>query len=198
MKVQSADATEMKPVYTEDGVTYMYIKVCVCVCAAGGVARRALCHMTPRRAAVLAPPPQHNSVYLLAVSARNSNVAMMLLFLSKLCDILVEYLGELEEESIRDNFIIIYELLDEVMDYGYPQVSETRILRECVRGRRSRRRRRCTPAAVLTARAARAAGTSRRRPTRSSGRRSRRRPSQMPCRGALRASTTERTRCSWT
>jgi len=29
--------------------------------------------------------------------------------------ILREYFGELEEESIRDNFVLIYELLDEVM-----------------------------------------------------------------------------------
>ena len=33
-----------------------------------------------------------------------------------------EYFKELEEESIRDNFVIIYELLDELMDFGYPQV----------------------------------------------------------------------------
>ena len=25
-------------------------------------------------------------------------------------------------QSIRDNFVLIYELLDEVMDFGYPQV----------------------------------------------------------------------------
>ncbi len=30
-----------------------------------------------------------------------------------------EYFKELEEESIRDNFVIIYELLDEMMDFGY-------------------------------------------------------------------------------
>ena len=33
-----------------------------------------------------------------------------------------EYFRELEEESIRDNFVVIYELLDEMMDFGYPQV----------------------------------------------------------------------------
>lgn len=41
-----------------------------------------------------------------------------------------EYFGELEEESIRDNFVVTYELLDEVMDFGYPQISETKILKE--------------------------------------------------------------------
>jgi len=38
----------------------------------------------------------------------------------------------LEEESIRDNFIIIYELLDEMMDFGYPQLTESKILQEFI------------------------------------------------------------------
>jgi AP-1 complex subunit mu len=38
----------------------------------------------------------------------------------------------LEEESIRDNFVIIYELLDEMMDFGYPQTTESKILREYI------------------------------------------------------------------
>lgn len=42
----------------------------------------------------------------------------------------MEYFKELEEESIRDNFVIIYELLDEVMDFGYPQTTESKILQE--------------------------------------------------------------------
>jgi hypothetical protein len=41
-----------------------------------------------------------------------------------------EYFKELEEESIRDNFVIIYELMDEMMDYGYPQTTETKILQQ--------------------------------------------------------------------
>ena len=43
-----------------------------------------------------------------------------------------EYFKVLEEESIRDNFVIIYELLDEMMDFGYPQTTESKILQECV------------------------------------------------------------------
>ena len=45
---------------------------------------------------------------------------------------MVEYFKELEEESIRDNFVIIYELLDEMMDFGYPQTTETKILQEYI------------------------------------------------------------------
>jgi hypothetical protein len=44
--------------------------------------------------------------------------------------VLTEYFKELEEESIRDNFVIVYELLDEMMDFGYPQTTESKILQE--------------------------------------------------------------------
>ena len=41
-----------------------------------------------------------------------------------------ERFKELEEESIKDNFVIIYELLDEMMDFGYPQITESKMLQE--------------------------------------------------------------------
>jgi AP-1 complex subunit mu len=43
-----------------------------------------------------------------------------------------EYFGSLEEESIRDNFVLVYELLDEVMDHGYPQIAEVKVLKEYI------------------------------------------------------------------
>jgi AP-1 complex subunit mu len=54
----------------------------------------------------------------------------IVLFLHRLTQVLVEYFKELEEESIRDNFVIIYELMDEMMDFGYPQTTESKILQE--------------------------------------------------------------------
>lgn len=55
---------------------------------------------------------------------------LMFSFLYKLVAVFRDYFGELEEESIRDNFVVVYELLDETMDYGYPQTGEAKILRE--------------------------------------------------------------------
>ena len=54
------------------------------------------------------------------------------MYLHRLTQVLIEYFKELEEESIRDNFVIIYELLDEMMDFGFPQTTESKILQECV------------------------------------------------------------------
>lgn len=75
---------------------------------------------------------RHNNLYLLAITRKNSNAITILLFLHKLCEVFTEYFKELEEESIRDNFVIIYELLDEMMDYGHPQTTETKILQEYI------------------------------------------------------------------
>ncbi|KAH0628636.1 hypothetical protein JD844_010015 [Phrynosoma platyrhinos] len=46
------------------------------------------------------------------------------------CQVFSEYFKELEEESIRDNFVIVYELLDELMDFGFPQTTDSKILQE--------------------------------------------------------------------
>lgn len=75
---------------------------------------------------------RHNNLYLLAITKRNTNAAEILLFLHKIVEVFTEYFKELEEESIRDNFVIIYELLDEMMDFGYPQTTETKILQEYI------------------------------------------------------------------
>lgn len=73
---------------------------------------------------------KHKNLYVLALTKRNSNAAEILLFLHRIVEVFTEYFKELEEESIRDNFVIIYELLDEMMDFGYPQTTETKILQE--------------------------------------------------------------------
>ncbi|KAL1510986.1 hypothetical protein AB1Y20_005811 [Prymnesium parvum] len=75
---------------------------------------------------------KYNNLYIMAVTQRNSNAAMILLFLYRLVEVLKDYFRELEEESIRDNFVITYELMDEMMDFGYPQISEAKILREYI------------------------------------------------------------------
>jgi len=75
---------------------------------------------------------KHNNLYLLATTERNANAAMILLYLYKMIEVFNEYFKELEEESIRDNFVIIYELMDEMMDFGYPQTTEPKILQEYI------------------------------------------------------------------
>uniref|UniRef100_A0A8C6T7Y2 Adaptor related protein complex 1 subunit mu 3 n=1 Tax=Neogobius melanostomus TaxID=47308 RepID=A0A8C6T7Y2_9GOBI len=46
--------------------------------------------------------------------------------------VFTEYFKEVEEESIRDNFVTVYELMDEVMDFGFPQTTDSKILQEYI------------------------------------------------------------------
>ena len=43
-----------------------------------------------------------------------------------------DYCGLLSEEAVRKNFVLLYELLDEVIDYGYPQNSSSEALKEFI------------------------------------------------------------------
>ncbi|KAM3374617.1 AP-1 complex subunit mu-2 isoform X2 [Capsicum galapagoense] len=76
---------------------------------------------------------QHKNIYLLAASRQNSNAASLLFFLHRVVDVFKHYFEELEEESLRDNFVVVYELLDEMMDFGYPQYTEAKILSEFIK-----------------------------------------------------------------
>ncbi|OOO08387.1 cation efflux protein [Aspergillus oryzae] len=75
---------------------------------------------------------RHSNLYILALTKKNTNATEILLFLHKIVEVFTEYFKVLEEESIRDNFVIIYELLDEMMDFGYPQTTESKILQEYI------------------------------------------------------------------
>ncbi|XP_073704591.1 AP-1 complex subunit mu-1-like [Garra rufa] len=75
---------------------------------------------------------KHNNLYLVATSKKNACVSLVFSFLYKIVQVFSEYFKELEEESIRDNFVIIYELLDELMDFGYPQTTDSKILQEYI------------------------------------------------------------------
>ena len=74
-----------------------------------------------------------NNIYIVAVGKGNPNVAMVLAFLYKMKEVFEEYFKGLEDESLRDNFVITYELLDEMMDHGYPQITEVKVLKEYIK-----------------------------------------------------------------
>lgn len=75
---------------------------------------------------------RHNNIYFVLVSRINCMPAVSLVFMQRMVDVLQGYFAVVTEESIRDNFVIIYELLDEMMDFGYPQYTETKILKEYI------------------------------------------------------------------
>jgi len=61
------------------------------------------------------------NLYLVAVTADNINSAMAFQLLYGLCNCFETYFGAITEDSVRSNFSLIYEILDEVLDNGYVQ-----------------------------------------------------------------------------
>ncbi|KMZ56679.1 AP-3 complex subunit mu-2 [Zostera marina] len=57
---------------------------------------------------------------------------MAIEFLCRVADILSDYLGGLNEDLMKDNFVIVYQLLDEMIDSGFPLTTEPNILRELI------------------------------------------------------------------
>ena len=43
-----------------------------------------------------------------------------------------DYCGIINEESIRKNFVLIYEIIDEVIDYGHTQLVTTEAIRPLI------------------------------------------------------------------
>jgi len=72
---------------------------------------------------------KRSNIWLAVVSKQNVNAAMVFEFLLKMCDVMQAYFGKISEENVKNNFVLIYELLDEILDYGYPQNTDTGILK---------------------------------------------------------------------
>ncbi|GIK00319.1 hypothetical protein Aspvir_004341 [Aspergillus viridinutans] len=81
---------------------------------------------------------KHENIYLVAVTKSNANAALVFEFLYRLVLLGKSYFGKFDEEAVKNNFVLIYELLDgecflkqrdgvednrfpEILDFGYPQ-----------------------------------------------------------------------------
>ncbi|KAJ2885361.1 clathrin associated protein complex medium subunit [Coemansia aciculifera] len=72
---------------------------------------------------------RYDNLWLCAVTKNNASAAMVFEFLYRLLGLGVSYFGRFDEESVKNNFVLIYELLDEVLDFGYPQNIEVDTLK---------------------------------------------------------------------
>lgn len=69
------------------------------------------------------------NIWVACVTKQNVNAAMVFEFLHKMTDVMQAYFGKVTEENIKNNFVLIYEILDEILDFGYPQNTDTGILK---------------------------------------------------------------------
>ncbi|CAI0467835.1 unnamed protein product [Linum tenue] len=67
-----------------------------------------------------------------ATTRVNMSPSLVLELLQRIARVIKDYLGILNEDSIRKNFVLVYELLDEVIDFGYVQTTSTEVLKSYV------------------------------------------------------------------
>ncbi|OLL24280.1 AP-2 complex subunit mu [Neolecta irregularis DAH-3] len=72
---------------------------------------------------------RHENLHLVAVSKQNINAALVFEFLYKVISLGRNYFGKFNESAVKDNFVMVYELFDEILDFGYPQTSEADTLK---------------------------------------------------------------------
>ena len=73
-----------------------------------------------------------SKMYFVLTTTENAQCALLIELLQRLSRVFKDYCGVLSEEAIRKNFILIYELLDEIVDFGYPQGTSTENLKACI------------------------------------------------------------------
>lgn len=77
---------------------------------------------------------RHNNIYVATVTRHNANPMLGFQFLQSLVEVLTAYFGEaLTDEVLRNNFVLTYELLDDMMDFGYPQLTTPNLLKNVIR-----------------------------------------------------------------
>ncbi|KAL2619943.1 hypothetical protein R1flu_000148 [Riccia fluitans] len=92
----------------------------------------------PKVPAVIASPTYYlinivrEGVTFLACTQSEMQPLLAIEFLCRVADVLADYFGGLNEDLIKDNYVLVYELLDEMMDSGFPLTTEPSILREMI------------------------------------------------------------------
>eukprot|EP01138_Halocafeteria_seosinensis_P010564 gb/GECG01010786.1/.p1 GENE.gb/GECG01010786.1/~~gb/GECG01010786.1/.p1 ORF type:complete len:461 (+),score=48.25 gb/GECG01010786.1/:1-1383(+) len=69
------------------------------------------------------------SLYFVGTTKFNVSPSLAIELLDRLAKVFKDYCGLISEEALRKNFVLIYELLDEMMDYGYAQATSTEQLK---------------------------------------------------------------------
>ena len=82
---------------------------------------------------------RHMDLCIVAGITSNTNPTLVFEFLFRFVSVCNASIGELNEEAVKKHFMLIYEMLDEMMDFGYPlntdiQRLETYIVSENIHG----------------------------------------------------------------
>ncbi|XP_078686355.1 AP-3 complex subunit mu-1-like isoform X1 [Branchiostoma floridae x Branchiostoma belcheri] len=73
------------------------------------------------------------NIYFVAVCTTEVPPLFVIEFLHRVVDTFTDYFGDGGETAIKDNYVIVYELLEEMLDNGFPLATESNILKELIK-----------------------------------------------------------------
>ena len=71
-------------------------------------------------------------IYFVATTKHNVQPSLVLDIIYRMMKVFRDYCGVLNEETIRKNFVLIYEIIDEIIDYGHAQLVQTEHIRPLI------------------------------------------------------------------
>nr|ASK06161.1 adaptor protein-3 subunit [Nilaparvata lugens] len=73
------------------------------------------------------------SMFFVAVCMTEVPPLFVIEFLHRVVDTFDDYFSECTESIIKENYVVVYELLDEMLDNGFPLATESNILKELIK-----------------------------------------------------------------
>ena len=72
-------------------------------------------------------------LYLVAVTHNEIPPLFVIEFLHRVVDNFIDYFNDCNESLIKEHYVVVYELLDEMLDNGFPLATEANILKELIK-----------------------------------------------------------------
>ncbi|KAK5649744.1 hypothetical protein RI129_000773 [Pyrocoelia pectoralis] len=76
---------------------------------------------------------QRGGISLVAVCMQEVPPLFVIEFLHRVVDTFQDYFSDCTESIIKENYVVVYELLDEMLDNGFPLATESNILKELIK-----------------------------------------------------------------
>lgn len=74
-----------------------------------------------------------SEIFYVAVAQSEVPPLFVIEFLHRVCDTFTDYFSECNEQAINDHIVVVYELLEEMLDNGFPLATESNILKELIK-----------------------------------------------------------------
>ena len=75
---------------------------------------------------------KRQNLYFVIATLDNSTPNFFIEILEKVMRVIKDHCGDFTEEAIRKNFVLIYEIINEMIDFGFPQLSTTEQVKQFV------------------------------------------------------------------